>query len=108
MDCVSVYASVGTSKILHAAVNPELFVMWDNKIRDGYSLQNSGYSYAYEFLPRMQKQAREAVEQVMNKKRLSRDDAIKYLTPCGRSLAKVIDEYNYVKFTLEDPSLLTN
>ena len=98
------YSSTAASKILHA-INPDGFVMWDVKIREKYA-QNllkrdrpltHTWEYAYYFLPEMQRIANKAIKQVIrNKKNYSRDDAIKWLTPCGNSLAKVIDEYNYV------------
>ena len=81
------------SKILHT-INPNLFVMWDGAIIDGYSLPYAGH-----FLPEMQRLAKCAVSQVIKEECLSRNDAVESLAPCGNSLAKVLDEYNYVKFT---------
>ena len=90
------YESTATSKILHAAVNPNLFVMWDDPIRDDYGSGYTGTAYV-KFLARMQYHAQEAVKQVMTEKGLSCNNAIKFLTPCGNTLAKVIDEYNFVR-----------
>ena len=81
------------SKILHT-INPNLFVMWDNAIIDGY-----GLSYTNHFLPEMQRLAKYAINQVIEEECLPHDDAIDSLIPCGNSLAKVLDEYNFVKFT---------
>lgn len=98
------YSSTAASKILHA-INPDGFVMWDRNIREEYAQKllerktalTTGWDYAYHFLPEMQRIANTAIEQAMNEEdHCSRAAAIKLLTPCGNSLAKVIDEYNYV------------
>lgn len=93
------YSSTAASKILHA-INPDGFVMWDTNIRKKYGrdrMLTNGWDYAYYFLPEMQRIANSAIEQVMNEEdHSSCAEAIKSLTPCGNSLAKVIDEYNYV------------
>ena len=96
------FESVATSKMLNVAINSDLFVMWDNNIQHGYRVDNKGYSYAHEFLPRMQQLAQEAIAQIVENEDRSRSDAIKSLTPCSQSLAKVLDEYNYMKFTSMD------
>ena len=98
------YESVATSKMLNVAFNPSLFVMWDGAIQSGYGTDRYGYDYAYKFLPRMQELARQAVTEVMEEECLSREDAVKSFTNhCknGNSLAKIIDEYNYARFTLK-------
>ena len=99
--------ATATSKILHT-INPHGFVMWDRKIREHYAQpllgkktpnigEAAAREYACRFLPAMQLIAKRAIEQVMAAENHdSRDDAIKSLTPCGNSLAKVIDEYNFV------------
>ena len=96
--------AVATSKILHAAINPKLFVMWDNDIQERYipkHLINTGDGYARVFLPRMQVIAERAVDEVMRNENLSCTDAIQSFTEhCEKknSLAKIIDEYNFAKF----------
>lgn len=101
------YEVVATSKMLHTAINPEVFVMWDSAIMFNYGpLQGNGLGYADSFLPRMQELSEEAIRQVVTEEGLSRDDAIKSLTPCGNTLAKVIDEFNFAKFTLKNNSVL--
>ena len=96
------YESVATSKALHVAINPDLFVMWDRAIQSHYFLKtNTGYTYAHEFLPWMQEIANQAVAEVMDKENRSRAAAIQSFTErCERknSLAKIIDEYNFAKF----------
>lgn len=104
---------VGTSKMLHAAINDKLFVAWDEKIQEGYIghivrslridiVSNAGVLYAGAFLPMMQEIAKQAVSEVMNQENLPYEDAIQSFTDhCenNNSLAKIIDEYNYARFT---------
>ena len=92
------YESVGTSKILHVAINPKLFVIWDREIQSDYVLDGTGRDYAHEFLPGMQEIANRAVKQVEEQEKLSRAAAIQSFTDhCEKnnSLAKIIDEYNF-------------
>ena len=98
--------AVATSKLLHVAINPNLFVMWDREIQPVYVLQkkeiNTGFGYAEVFLQRIQRIAKQAVNEVMAEENLSRADAIRSFTDhCEKknSLAKIIDEYNYTKYT---------
>ena len=102
-DGVYVTVSVGASKMLNVAINPELFVMWDREIQFGHDIRiNFGSAYAHVFLPKMQRIAKQAVNEVMIQENLSRADAIQSFTDhCEKknSLAKIIDEYNYARFT---------
>ena len=96
------YESVGASKMLHVAINPNLFVIWDTAIQSGYGMGRSGSEYASKFLPKMQRIAKQAVEEVKVQENLSRAAAIQSFTErCEKnySLAKIIDEYNYAKYT---------
>ena len=94
---------VATSKMVHAAFNRHLFVPWDGHIISAYGCEpGHGREYAEIFLPAMQLMAERAVGEVMNMEGLSRDGAVASLTPCGESLAKVLDEFNWVKFRLGD------
>lgn len=96
------YEVVGASKMLNAAINPNLFVMWDTEIQSGYNLIGTGRDYAHEFLPTMQEIANQAVCEVMAEEGLLRAAAIQSFTDhCEKnnSLAKIIDEYNYTKYT---------
>ena len=102
--CEHSYESTAASKILHT-INPDLFVMWDDKIRSMYGREilnkrtglKSENDYAHHFLPEMKRLATESITQVTDKRKCSRTDAIKWLAPCSNTLAKVLDEYNYVK-----------
>ncbi len=104
---------VGTSKMLHVAINPELFVMWDNDIQSAHIAQtarslrinlspgNAGVLYAGLFLPKMQRIANQAVDEVVSRENRSRANAIQSFTDrCQKknTLAKIIDEYNFAKF----------
>ena len=98
------FESTDASKILHAIV-PNLFVMWDHKIRKEIVGDNKrdGRCYAYEFLPRMQ----EAIEGYLNSYISEKggtfefESASEQISKMGDSytLAKLIDEYNYVRYT---------
>ena len=106
-DGTAVYVSVGTSKMLNAAVNPCLFVMWDGAIQSGYGVYGTGTQYS-KFLMEMQKLARFSVAEAMNVEDMSYDEAIMSFTDRCRnrnSLAKILDEFNYSKFTLRDPRI---
>jgi len=101
------YESTDASKIIHTIL-PNFFVMWDDEIKkwtvDG---KNDGHAYAYEFLPLMQRELVEAIETCMMERKLQRVDAAKQISyECGyQTLAKLADEYNYVRYTLKDRSL---
>lgn len=97
------FESTGASKMLHTIV-PQLFVMWDRKIRQGIlgdENRKYGENYADEFLPLMQQEAIKAVTSCTEKLKLEEDQAINYISEHtgGKTLAKLIDEYNYMKHT---------
>jgi hypothetical protein len=95
------YESTDASKILHTLV-PNFFIMWDDRIKE-MTVQggNNGAVYAIKFLPKMQLELREAIETCKKEKGTTREEAIKYICEkChGRTLAKIVDEYNYMKYT---------
>lgn len=95
------YESTGASKILHT-INPSLFVMWDDSIRGGYAVGGSAYEYGYKFLPRVQKELTEAIESYMKDKICDRNTAVSTICRLAHAqyLTKLVDEYNYTKFTL--------
>ncbi|MGD0995429.1 MAG: hypothetical protein ABR909_07900 [Candidatus Bathyarchaeia archaeon] len=101
------YGPVPASKTLHIAC-PSLLVMWDNSIcfevYEKLNMKLNGYSYAYIFMPRMKQKLEEAIDSCMKAKGLSRIDAIQWLLSeiekthkTSRSLAKALDEYNWLK-----------
>ena len=88
----------GTSKMLHI-INPHLFVMWDTAIRGEYIVSGNWIQYTG-FLRKVQQLAKQAVCEVLeNEKTHSRETAIASLTGCKHSLAKALDEYNFMKYT---------
>ncbi len=90
--------ATAASKILHI-INPGLFLMWDGAIIRGYGGHVERLLYA-DFLRRMQMLAKCAIKQVKeNESHHSDETAIASLTGCKHTLAKTLDEYNYMKYT---------
>ncbi len=98
--------STGASKAIHM-YNRSLFVMWDKAIRAGYAVDTTPESYAEVFLPRMQREAREAVESIIADGRAASGEAVEIIeSQCnGMPMAKLVDQYNYCKFTLRAKEL---
>ena len=94
----------GASKMLHI-VYPRLFVMWDEAIRGGYGCSKGEGDQYVDFLRRMQRLANYAICQIENECGVSRGEVIARLKCDGHTIAKALDEYNYVKFTLNDGSV---
>ncbi|MHA1595515.1 MAG: hypothetical protein ACTSXX_12385 [Candidatus Baldrarchaeia archaeon] len=91
--------STGASKALHILA-PNFFMMWDDAIRKHYGLGTTANDY-FEFLKRMRKEIREAVESYATEKGISdyakaREALEKDL---GKTPLKVMDEYNYITIT---------
>jgi hypothetical protein len=108
-NCTGVgrYESTDASKILHTIL-PNFFVMWDDDIKEGIVQGRArGAAYAFYFLPKVQQDLREAIRTCMEERKLDRTDAIRYICEkCDRkTLAKLADEYNYMKYTKKNPSL---
>ncbi len=96
-ECGGGSAVVGASKILHI-LNPNLFVMWDTAIMREYGCDN--FIWYTDFLRKMQYLAKCAIEQVKANERYHSDEtAIASLTGCKHTLAKAMDEYNFMKYT---------
>ncbi|HDQ22656.1 MAG TPA: hypothetical protein ENN28_01630 [Candidatus Uhrbacteria bacterium] len=74
--------STGTPKLLHIFA-PNFFVMWDSYIRKYYKFKKGDAEDYFNFLKMMQQNFKHLK---INKKRMT--------------LAKAIDEYNYIKITL--------
>lgn len=101
---------VAASKVLHVLA-PHFFVIWDNAIRAGYGcgikydkaiVRNETY---YVFLARTQKELQIAIQSYADSHSIKNfveasDALIKVLCANRRkTLAKIIDEYNFMKFT---------
>jgi hypothetical protein len=100
-SCGGRYESTATSKILHV-LHPPLFVMWDAAIRGGYAVGGGSGDYGGRFLPRVQREGREAVDSYIADGRAGPTTAVHELERLceGRPFTKLIDEYDYCKFTL--------
>jgi transposase len=95
------FSHVAAVKTMHMA-NPGLFVMWDNDILagQGHRQEPYGWFHAYKFLPGMQAEANELFEDYRTLDRVSREAAVRGIEKeCGgrKTLAKLIDEYNYIR-----------
>lgn len=107
------YESTGAAKILHIWA-PNSLVMWDAAISAGYGIYRdataprpSGKDYAFTFLPRLQAEASEAIGTCMVEKGLDRKEAVQAIeeSACREPFTKLLDEYNYAKYTLSADSL---
>lgn len=89
-----------TSKIIHLFA-PSLFVMWDKNIAILYKVVMDSYIYTYKFLPEMQKIAKSVLNELARNEGCTLDEAEKILRikAKGRTLAKIIDEYNWLRAT---------
>ena len=96
----------GAAKILHV-LNPHFFVMWDDAIRKGYAINATKEEYGYRFLPLMQRELRGAIGSFVADNQSAPAEAVAKLEALRppRTLAKMIDEYSYMKFTVRLPEL---
>jgi len=98
-NCFHRYESTDTSKIIHT-INPEFFVMWDRGIRSSFlgNEEGKGEDYAHRFIPRMYEEIREGIESFTRENHCSEEEAVKRISLLAdnKSLAKLLDEYNYV------------
>lgn len=95
------YESTDASKMLHAIV-PELFVMWDDKIRNNIvESRRDGRCYAYEFMPNMQEFAKQFLDSYIRENSGDHKSASRQISKMAHehTLAKLIDEFNYLRFT---------
>lgn len=100
------FESTDTSKILHAII-PDLFVMWDDRIKKRIigiraSAKNyDGKCYAFEFLPNMQKFAKQLSDNYIEENGGDYESASRQISRMADdyTLAKLIDEFNYLRFT---------
>ena len=97
------YESTDASKVLHTII-PNLFVMWDNKIREGVlgkENKKKGSMYALNFLPKMQEELLEVIDTCMKEENLERGAAVSFIRQkCGNeSLPKLVYEFYYCIFT---------
>ena len=64
--------------------------------------KREGKDYAHRFLPLMQTELQEAISSCIVEEGLSREEAIQKISEScdDKSLPKLIDQFNYVKYTL--------
>jgi hypothetical protein len=112
----STNSPIAASKVLHVLA-PSFFVMWDRAIRVAYGF---GMSYNkkstrdeeyYLFLIRVQKELREAIQSYNDANSIENlvDGSarlIQFLNT-SKTLAKIVDEYNLMKFTKGTKELWT-
>jgi len=102
------FESTDTSKALHGIL-PELFVMWDDNIKKGIlglrgaasGRDYDGTCYAEEFLPLMQSMASQLLASYVQQNGGTPQEANAKISSMigGCTLAKLLDEFNYLKFT---------
>ncbi|MSQ36177.1 MAG: hypothetical protein EXR63_03415 [Dehalococcoidia bacterium] len=95
-------APTGAAKALHM-MNRDLFVMCDRAISSGYQLKDTGHDYAAKFLPRMRSELEEALATYARDNPSMDDPSRALVRECcnawERPLAKLVDEFNYFRFT---------
>jgi hypothetical protein len=84
------------SRILHMIV-PAFFVPFDNTIVVAYDLDR--YHYESDLLCLMNQKINQTINLAVKEWSCTRDEAIQQLKYQGKTLAKIMDEYNYVEYT---------
>lgn len=102
IDNVHGVGATSTSKILHG-INPSLFMIWDKKERLGYGCAENSVGYI-RFLFESQIILRTVVESYQEKYgcslEIAEERTLKQAnTERKMSLAKLLDQYNFMKFT---------
>jgi len=87
------YSPVSTAKCLHLLC-PKFFPLWDNKIAKGYGCHWENSKNSFEYYWKFMKINREQVVDIRNQS--PEPESLKEI-----STLKLIDEYNYVHFTLK-------
>jgi hypothetical protein len=93
--------STPASKALHVTA-PGLFVMWDKAIAVALAKGRSGYHYATVFMPAMKERLEEVLTSYMDDRHCDRKEAIIAIRAQRKrkySLAKMLDEFNWVTIT---------
>lgn len=92
--------ATATSKILHLA-NPNFFVMFDKEIRLGYGYSGNDHGYS-NFIKQMKQLANDVLHEYSSKRNFPIDNTFQSLAQeCrshSRTIPKLLDEYNWVKF----------
>lgn len=86
----------GASKVLHI-LNPDFFMMWDDKIRCGYGCYKNDEGY-FNFLLRSQLEIQEVI-QTYNQSSYKGQISQYIYQGRPRSILKLMDEYNFARYT---------
>jgi len=107
---LSKYESIGrtgASKVLHMMV-PKVFVMWDDNICDAYHLLHSGHKAqegtCYRQFITTSNEIADSVLSKTSEEELSIKHPSFQVSGFKKTLAKMIDECNYARFTLNIPN----
>jgi exonuclease VII large subunit len=100
----NVIKPTATSKVMHL-INVNLFPMWDQYICEGYGIKSNcrtAQNYI-NFMQQLQKILNNIVNKIIRQRNVNQQQAIQIIknsTFQGKySLVKILDEYNYMKFT---------
>lgn len=98
------YESTDATKMAHALM-PDLFVMWDRKIREGTignANHNLAENYVMNFLPRMKLELRELVKSCKTDPKTPENEILASIEAVchGKTVAKLLDQFNYMTFTM--------
>jgi|GEM_PF-1196950 len=97
------YESTDASKIIHT-INPKLFIMWDRNIRKGIlGSENIQYAdYYIIFLQKMKNELRELISSCRKNDNYGEEESLEIIEELcgGKTIAKLIDEYNYMTYTM--------
>lgn len=104
-DVIAHFGPTATSKVMHL-LNPDLFVMWDNAILSHYSekdrqIDGTGRGY-FAFLSLMSRMGREVTTDFQKSHPMSKPEIFlseKLGYRLRKSLAKFMDEYNWITVT---------
>lgn len=91
---------VTSSKLLHH-INPNLFIMRDNKIMKAYGVKGTPRDYVFHFLPLMKEFLNQVIESYSKDLDVTREEAIDTLNKYrpDKTLVKLLDEYNWITYT---------
>lgn len=97
------YEATAASKLTHA-MNPDLFIMWDTKIRRAYlgsQEDKDSRDYVHNFLLLMKTELRELLYTCTSNSKISDTEAYELLEKItGNSVPKLIDQHNYMRYTM--------
>lgn len=97
------HESTDASKIIHT-INPKLFIMWDRSIRKGIlGSENIQYAdYYIIFLQKMKNELRELISSCRENCDYGEEESLEIIEELcdGKAIAKLIDEHNYMTYTM--------